>query len=145
MVSNAKHSPTPWSRSYSGVLDADGLVVCVCQRDSLHGMDDDETAKADAALIVEAVREHIARHRMIDVETYDYIYRERDKLRDLVRRMMPCVKERAEEWIRETDNPMGSSCGRMWRETASKEAARLSALLAEAKEAVGEEGGDGGR
>lgn len=69
---------------------------------------------------------------------YARIYRERDKLRDLVRRMMPCVKERAEEWIRETDNPMGSSCGRMWREAAAKEAVRLSAPLREAKEALGE-------
>ena len=61
-------SPRPWRAIYARILDARGKTVCVCEKDSMHGRADDETAKADAALIVAAVNE-------------------RDRLRDIVRRM----------------------------------------------------------
>lgn len=89
-----KHSPTPWRLELDEawpeftdypIRDANGDPVV--QTDSGCYPPDNATA----ALIVEAVNEHVARHRMIDISTYDHICTENDRLRDLVRRMMPCV------------------------------------------------------
>lgn len=81
-----KHSPTPWrvvthdDSDECDIYSAQGTPVCTMS----HCPDNPE---ADAALIVEAVNEHIARHRMIDVETLDHVASERDRLRDIVRRL----------------------------------------------------------
>jgi hypothetical protein len=99
----ATASPRPWRAMYTRILDARGKSVCVCEKDSMHGRADDETAKADAALIVEAVNEH---HDLYAawlesasglVKTTSDLYgetkrrvaaeAERDRLRDLVRRL----------------------------------------------------------
>ena len=86
-------SPTPWTirphlpdAHFEVVADAKGNTVGTATRPD------------DAALIVEAVNEHVARHRMIDVETLDHVASERDRLRDLIRRVAPFVAEAEEAW-----------------------------------------------
>lgn len=95
-MSNAKHSPTPWHLApgdnpvdVSRTVDADGYF--------LFG-DNCGPAKADAALIVEAVNE-------------------RDKLRDLLRRL--CDEWESSDWAAPEYHP-----GRE--------------LIREAREAIGE-------
>lgn len=52
----AMHSPLPWRAVWCGVYRTDKKErIAECVRDSMRGYDDDEIAKADAALIVEAV------------------------------------------------------------------------------------------
>jgi hypothetical protein len=73
-MSEATHSPLPWRAIWCGVYRTDKKErIAECVRDSMRGYDDDEIAKADAALIVAAVNE-------------------REKLRGLVRRMLPFIE-----------------------------------------------------
>lgn len=76
-------SKTPWTWDTNDVFqmmvyDVDGNPIAqVISKE----------CEADARLICDAVEEFIARHRMVDITTYDRILTENDHLRDLVRRM----------------------------------------------------------
>ena len=79
----AEPSPRPWRAVYARILDARGKSVCVCEKDSMHGRADDNTATADAALIVAAVNFY---DRTVDKQLAALLD-ERDRLRDIVRRL----------------------------------------------------------
>ena len=91
-------SPRPWRLTGQTIRDAEGGVVM-----SAINPADMETRR----LIVEAVNEHVARHRMIDVETLDHVASERDRLRDLVRRLadaldtFPAIEDHEIDLLRE--------------------------------------------
>lgn len=119
----AKSSPTPWKavRHNPGIVtieDANGMTLATAHQFPPY-CDSMKTAQ----LIVEAVNEHIARHRMIDVETLDHVASERDRLRDIVRRL-----EDEYEQLEERDTVCNTDRTR-----------RIEALFREAREALGEQ------
>lgn len=101
-----EHSPTPWRLDGRTIRDAEGDVVV-----STFSPANMETRR----LIVEAVNEHIARHRMIDVETLDHVASERDRLRDLVRRLaaaldtFPAIEDHEIDLLREAREALGEA------------------------------------
>ena len=89
-MSSQDPSPCPWRAIHARILDARGKTVCVCEKDSMHGMSDDETAKYDAVLIVDAVNNADSwRDACIKARTERNAFLlERDRLRDLMRRLV---------------------------------------------------------
>lgn len=126
-----KHSPTPWRVvTYDGsaqcdIYDAHGTPVCTMGHFA-------DAPEADAALIAEAVNEHVARHRLIDVETLDHVASDRDRLRELVRRLADELGDAIEEAVDEWRSNLEAE----WEEPDFTSA---KALLREAREALGED------
>ena len=116
----AEHSPTPWRLQIDEVgpeftdvpiVDANGEPVVITDS----GCYPPDNATAD--LIVEAVNE-------------------RDRLRELVRRMLPCVESTIGTLELNTGDDSGFPAS--LQEKLNKKAAELRALLREAREALGE-------
>lgn len=129
----AEHSPTPWhvERNSLGwatrIADSNGYQVASCW--GAWGDTAIEPAQADAALIVEAVNAVDTTRRLL--RTLLGWYAERDRLRNIVRRLADsldyALDQAGGEWQSDLDS--GSE------PNFSKE----RALVREAREAVGEQ------
>ena len=147
------HSPTPWRvttnrRGYENfIVDANGLPVADCWGgEGKYSISSVERAKADAELICEAVNAHGEVERLLK----DYaemnsiaanlqrsrakIIEDNDHLRELVRRMGDEMDDMKNCLI------IVSAIAGTTRDADGE--ARVCALLAEARAAIGEEAGD---